>query len=560
MKNFFDKIKQFIGTHKTVTIIVLIIIAYAGYWGYGKITSTAGETRYVTSKAEKGTIIEAITGTGQVSASNQIDLKPKASGEITYLPMQSGQRISNGALIAQIDTADAQKTIRDAQASLDNAKLSLEKLKIQDSASNMNADLSKAHDDGFNSVSNTFLDLPSIMTGLNNMFFKSDATGRTYIYKYAESTGSADREKANTYRDSVISSYNLANDAYNTTFEQYKNTSRNSSSADIEALITQTYNTTKLVSDTIKNSNNYIDFVNKSMVNNNFDIPSYIATHKAILNSYTSQTNSHLNDLLSVTTSIKSAKDAFLNNDLDVQSSELSVKQKENALQDAKDNLSNYSVYAPFGGTISNVAVKKTDSVSSGTVIATLITDKQVAEISFNEVDVAKIQIGQKATLTFDAIPDLTIAGQVISIDSIGTVSSGVVNYTVKISFDTNDVRVKPGMSVNSNIIINIKQDILTVPNSAVKSQNGASYVETFDTALPAPAIGAQGSPSLTPPNKINVVTGISSDTVTEIVSGLNEGALIVTKTITGSATTATKTTSTKSILSAVGGSGGPRN
>ena len=249
-----------------------------------------------------------------------------------------------------------------------------------------------------------------------------------------------------------------------------------------------------------------------------------------------------------------------MNNDLDVQSSELSVKQKENALQDAKDNLSNYSVYAPFGGTISNVAVKKTDSVSSGTVIATLITDKQVAEISFNEVDVAKIQIGQKATLTFDAIPDLTIAGQVISIDSIGTVSSGVVNYTVKISFDTNDVRVKPGMSVNSNIIINIKQDILTVPNSAVKSQNGASYVETFDTALPAPAIGAQGSPSLTPPNKINVVTGISSDTVTEIVSGLNEGALIVTKTITGSATTATKTTSTKSILSAVGGSGGPRN
>ncbi|MEI8174755.1 MAG: hypothetical protein WCG28_02270, partial [bacterium] len=82
MKNFLNKIKQFIATHKTVSIITLIIVAYVGYWGYGKITSTAGETRYVTTKAEKGTIIEAITGTGQVSASNQIDLKPKASGEI----------------------------------------------------------------------------------------------------------------------------------------------------------------------------------------------------------------------------------------------------------------------------------------------------------------------------------------------------------------------------------------------------------------------------------------------------------------------------------------------
>ena len=557
MKNLFNKIKQFIINHKTGSIIILVMILIAGYWLYGKMTSTTGETRYVTAKVEKSTIIASITGTGQVSASNQIDIKPKASGEIIYLPIQNGQTVNSGTLIAQIDTQDAKKAIRDAEASLESAKLSLEKLKIQDSADNMNADLAKAYDDGFNTVSNTFLDLPSIISGIENMLFKSspDINQQMYVYWYKSKVSPSDQDKATEYAQNLVTSYDLAKKTYDDNFELYKEISRNSDKASIEKLVTTTYQTTKTLADLIKSTNNYIDFVRNSMQEANFNIPSIVTTHQTTLNNYTSQTNSHLSDLLSVTTSIKNAKDTFLNSDIDVQSSELSIKQKENSLQDAKDNLSDYSVYAPFGGTLSNVAVKKTDSVSSGTTIATLITDKQVAELSLNEVDIAKIQIGQKATLTFDAIPDLTIAGKVAEIDSVGTVSSGVVNYTVKLSFDTSDNRVKPGMSVNATIITNVKQDVLSVPNSAIKTQNGTSYVETFSTALTTPITGVQGSPSLILPTKKTVEIGIANDTNTEITTGLNEGDIIVTKTI--SSTTTTKTTSTKSILSGVGG---PRN
>ncbi len=559
MKNLFNKIKQFIIDHKTASVIVLIIILIIGYWTYGKLTSTTGEVRYVTAQAEKATIIATITGTGQVSSSTQIDIKPKASGEIIYLPVQSGQKVGSDTLIAKIDTRDAQKTIRDAETSLESAKLSLEKLKIQDSADNMNADLAKSYDDGFNTVSNVFLDMPTIMTGLNDMLYKTNnfSNGQWSIDWYANEVVQKDSDAALAYKKKVNDSYALALKAFNTTFDDYKKASRNSDNATIEALITETYNTTKVVADSIKVTSNYIDFVKSSMSTNNFTVPQIFTTHQASLNSYTSETNSHLLTLLSITTSIKNYKDAFLNSDLDVQSSQLSVKQRENALQDAKDNLANYYIYTPFGGTLSNVAVKKTDSVSSGTTIATLITDKQLAELSLNEVDIAKISTGQKATLTFDAIPDLTISGKVAEIDSIGTVSSGVVNYTVKISFDTSDIRVKPGMSVNATIITDIKQDVLTVPNSAIKTQNGSSYVETFDTALADPATGVQSSPSLTLPNKKTVTTGISNDTVTEITSGLNEGDITVTKTITGTTATA-KTASTKSILSGVGG--GPRN
>jgi multidrug efflux pump subunit AcrA (membrane-fusion protein) len=183
--------------------------------------------------------------------------------------------------------------------------------------------------------------------------------------------------------------------------------------------------------------------------------------------------------------------------------------------------------------------------------LRTIITTQQNATVSLNEVDIAKIQLGQKVTLTFDAVPNLTIAGKVSQIDSIGTVSQGVVNYNVKINFDTNDAKIKPGMTANAAIITNVAQDVLTVPNSAVKNQGGTTYVQMFDTPLPAPLPGVQGSPSSVPPTQQIVVVGVSDNTSTEIISGLNEGDEIVTKTITSATTT---TATAPSILGTPGG------
>jgi HlyD family secretion protein len=552
MKKFIDKIKLYVVAHKIISVIALILIILIGYWGYSKATSTTGETRYVLSKVTKGTIVSSVTGSGQVSALNQIDIKPNVSGTITYVGVRPGDKVGSGKLLFAIDDTNARKTVRDAEMSLQSTQIAFDKLKIQNSNENMNADLAKAYDDGFNTVSNVFLDLPDIMTGLNDMFFKSNSTtGQWNIDWYEGQARSDDRDQAKIFKQNFVDSYNKAKTAYDASFDIYKTTSRTSSSSTIEALILQTYNTTKLISDAIKTANNYIDFINSSIEKNNADTPAIMTTHKASLNSYTSKTNTHLLNLLSITTSIKTYKDAFTNSDLDNQSQQLSVTQKQNALQDAKDNLSYYSIHAPFSGTIASVPIQKGDTVSSGTTLGTIITTQQMATISLNEVDIAKIQLGQKATLTFDAVTDLTITGKVAQIDSIGTVSQGVVNYNVKISFDTNDERIKPGMSVSAAIITKIKQDILTVPNSAIKNQNGSAYVEMFDTPLLDPLPGVQGSPSLVSPRQQNITTGISNDTSTEIVSGLNENDSIVTKTITG--TSASKN-STPSLLNAVGG------
>ena len=135
--------------------------------------------------------------------------------------------------------------------------------------------------------------------------------------------------------------------------------------------------------------------------------------------------------------------------------------------------------------------------------------------------------MGNKATLTFDAIDGLNITGQVAEIDAIGAVTQGVVTYNVKIVFDTQDERVKSGMSANATIITDVKTDVLMVSNAAVKTDNNSgSYVQTLDSA---------GKPQNLP-----VVVGLANDTDTEITSGLNEGDKVITQTINSGAANTT--------------------
>lgn len=563
MKKHINNVKHFVFTHKIISIIILIIILVIGYWGYKKIFSNNTETRYVTTTVQQGTIISSITASGQVEASNQIDIKSSVSEEITYVGVKSGDKVQKGKTLFSLNSKEAQKSIRDAEINLESAKISLEKLKIQKSQENMNADLTKAYDDGFNTVSDAFLDLPGIMTGLDSMFFKStisQGSGQWNIDWYEGQATSEDMEKAGIYKKYLTESYNIALNAYNKNLDDYKLISRTSDSATIEKLISQTYETIKLVSDAVKESNNYVDFIKNSIQkrDSNVAIPAIISTHKTSLSDYTSKTNSNLLSLLSIKTNIKSYKDAFYNADLDIRTSELSVKQKENNLQDAKEKLSDYHISAPFGGTIANITAKIGDT-ASGT-LASLITDQKIATLSMNEVDVSKIKLNQKTTLTFDAIEDLSIVGSVAEIDTLGTASQGVVSYSVKIAFDTNDERVKPGMSVSASIIINSKTDVLLIPSSAIKTQGEIKYVQAFIPPLAEETSGSQGVVSKETPTQIIVETGISDDTNTEILSGLKVGDQIISKIITGTNSTNTnaKTISTKSLLSGNRDGGGP--
>lgn len=147
-------------------------------------------------------------------------------------------------------------------------------------------------------------------------------------------------------------------------------------------------------------------------------------------------------------------------------------------------------------------------------------------------------------------------------VSSIGASNSNVVSYSVKIAFDTQDERVKSGMSVSASIIVDSKQDVVIVSNSAVKTKNGVKYVEMPDENVSVS--DNSGTLLAKTPKQQQVETGLSDDASIEILSGLKEGDLIITKTINSSKSSSsisgssskTSTTKTQSILG--GDAGGP--
>ena len=551
--NLWSKIKNYAFKHKIVSVIIILIVLFAGYKVYGYFTNTSGETRYVISAVQTGTILSTVSGTGQVSASNQVEVQAKAGGDIIAVNVVSGQTVGAGQLLAQIDSRSAGLDLENSQVAL--AKLTepadkLAVLQAQNAVKDALSAKAKAYVEGFNDVDNAFLDLPRVMTGLDTLFNNPTAS------PYFTDSNLIANQTARDYRQNALTSYYRALDAYNKNLINERTITRNSATTSIETLIEETYQTTKLTTQALKDVNTAISFIVNQT--DSKSRTTAMTTDIANISSWTGQITTDVSNLNSIGSTLTNADRTIADKNetltkllngpdaLDVRAQQLALQQKELAY-------ANYFVRAPFDGVIAKVDVQTADTVGGGTAVATLITNKKIAEITLNEVDAAKVKVGQKATISFDAIEGLSVAGEVSEVDLVGTVTQGVVNYNVKVAFDTQDSRVLSGMSVNVSITTDIKQDVVVVPNSAIKTQNNISFVQMLDQNVSV--TGSQGVASIILPTSKPVQTGLADDTNTEIISGLKAGDKIIARII---ASTATKTTTqTPSILGNMGGNRG---
>lgn len=560
-----------------VGVVIGVIMVVGGYASYAKWMKDNAVTRYAIGEVTEGTLVLSMSGSGQVSSSHQFEIKPKAGGDVVYVGVKNGAEVKAGTLLVQLDARDAQKTVRDAEVNLQSARLALQKLlepadtlsvlqsenalaQAQEAKVSAEDNISKSYEDGFNSVSNAFLDLPAIMSSLQDILF-GNTVGKTSQWNIDAYQNEVQKynEKVKELRDDAYEKYQKAREAYEKNFDKYKATSRFSETKKIESVINETYETVKLIAESTKSATNLIQLYKDELTERNVKPNTIADTHLASLSGYTGKTNSHLLNLLSAKRTIEDSKESLVNakraieerteslaklksgaEALDIESQKLSLKQRENALLDAKEKLADYFIRAPFDGVMAALDVKKGDAVSAGSVLGTLITKQKIAEISLNEVDIAQIKLDQKATLTFDAVQGVTMTGQVVEVDAVGAVSQGVVTYTIKIAFDTEDDRVKPGMSVEAAIVTEVKANTRMVPNSAIKSQNNAKYVEVISEEDKKKLQGEvrntnSGVELSIPPQRKNVVVGISNDEFSEVMSGLEVGEYVVTRTIQSS-------------------------
>jgi len=145
----------------------------------------------------------------------------------------------------------------------------------------------------------------------------------------------------------------------------------------------------------------------------------------------------------------------------------------------------------------------------------------------FAEAVAAKVKAGQTASITFDAIQNLTLPAHVIAVAESATTVSNVVNYNVTLALDNLDSRLKAGMTANASVIVSQASNVLTVPNSAIAHVGTASFVTV---------LSSNGKTR----TRIPVQTGTVGDSSTEVTSGLVQGEKVVLPQLTTSTTTGT--------------------
>lgn len=172
-------------------------------------------------------------------------------------------------------------------------------------------------------------------------------------------------------------------------------------------------------------------------------------------------------------------------------------------------------IKAPFAGTITSVDTSAGDPVSMGTTAFRLADlEQQVIEVEISEIDINQVEIGQPVELDFDAVLDKTYTGEVVEVGMEGVQIQGVINFIVKVEALDLDERIKPGLTAAVSIISNQLNDVLIIPNRAVRVVDGDRVVYVLKDDELEPVV---------------VRLGANADQFSEVIGGdLQEGDLIV--------------------------------
>ena len=188
-------------------------------------------------------------------------------------------------------------------------------------------------------------------------------------------------------------------------------------------------------------------------------------------------------------------------------------------LNKAKQELLKTEIIAPFDGTIVAVDVKVNDQLSQfdySSKTAVYLVDTKTIRMTgvIDEIDITSVKVGQQAILTVDALPGQKINGHVTFVSPFGTLQAGVVNFPVEIYLDAgeNTTNLRGGLTATADIVIGKRENVIQVPNRAIKGLSGNYWVDVVTSASNGTTV------------KRPVKIGIQNKRVTEIISGLDVG------------------------------------
>jgi len=190
------------------------------------------------------------------------------------------------------------------------------------------------------------------------------------------------------------------------------------------------------------------------------------------------------------------------------------IEEKRLNYEASYENYQKTIIQAPFDGEIVDVSAYEGDTVSSSTPIVSLVNrDKMFVEADVDEVDIKEVSVGQRAEVSFDAYPNLTLPARVSDISPIAIAKGGITIIEVKLELFEFDERIKSGFSAEAEIVVAEIHNVLRIPLESVVEREGEHFVSL---------ITKKGDKT------VSVKVGISNEEYIQITYGLKEGDKIV--------------------------------
>ncbi|MEI7770498.1 MAG: HlyD family efflux transporter periplasmic adaptor subunit [Chloroflexales bacterium] len=581
-----------------------LILAVGGFFAWRTLgTSSSAAVSVSTASVSSGDLSVSVSGSGSVAPAQTRTLSFPISGTISEVLVQVGDTVSAGQTLASVDTQELQMAVRQAEANLKSAQAGVASANGQGvtaaAIASAQAQLTSAQAAYHKTLTGgvTAAELASAQAQLTSAQAQLDSllAGPTAAERSsAESTVqqaqltlqsqrtslSAAKAKAESAVTTAANSLRDAQDSYSTIYwnnrQQEKAPGALAQSAkDEEAAALRAVDSAKAglaqaqlayeqakqdeITGVAKAEASLKDAQTQLSTLTDGATAAELASARASVASATAnlaalKTPATADELAIARASLDQAQISYDSlttpgSASAIASAEASLAQAQVAYDQAKIDMANATLTAPFAGVVSAVAASVGDSAGASATITVIDPAQLYVDLSLSESDVGTVAVGQPVTLTFDALSGVTIEGAVQSVAPVATVTSNVATYTVRVSFAPGAAAIRAGMTATGAIKTATHAGALLVPTRAIQTVNGEKVIQVQRAGQP--------------PAALKVTTGLVSDGQTEILGCVDSSAQCVqvgdTVIITSSASSTSSSTTKTSTTSLLGGpSGGP--
>lgn len=467
-------------------IVLLVILAVIVV---GVVYATGGnEPDFETQTVGRGDVVQSVSETGLTKASREVDLEFEQSGRVARVLVGEGDQVSVGSVLVELDSSEQVSSVLSAEANLKVEQANLaDMLANVDNGGRENSNLSTTKQQQEAIIENAYTKLLSEGLVVEPSNKNNTQTAPTVSGRYLGPEG---EYKIIVRRGSQVDDYEL----YIFGIETIRD-------VEISETGPTPLGTNGLFITFPDSIGSYVDTIWYLTIPNTKS-SSYLANYNAYISAKEGA------NVTLTQTEVTAEK---------IQAQRARVEQAEASLSTARNNLSKRSLRAPFSGTVTSVEVEVGEVASPGVAALSLISagDFEI-ELNIPEADIANVEVGDQAIVTFDAYDDAEFTAEVISISPSAKLVDGVPSFETILRFLDGDERVKSGLSADAEIMAAVAEDVLFIPSRALFEKDDGVFVRVVDDTG---QIKEQA-----------VVTGLRGSLGTiEIKEGLNEGDEIIT-------------------------------